>query len=76
MQLLTFLQDKSARMIKQKVSKVVTVGINAGFLAQAGRTEELERLKRLQGRLALGYCYCTAGNCVYKENFSVKKDIV
>lgn len=56
-------------MIKQKVPKVVTVGIDAGFLAQACWTEEWKRLKRLQGRLALGYCYSTAGNCGYKENF-------
>lgn len=55
-------------MIKQKVSKVITVGIDAGFFAQAGWTEEWKRLKRLQGRLALGYCYSTAGNWKYKEH--------
>lgn len=60
---LTFLQHKATRMIEDKVSEVVAVGINARFLAEAGGAKERERLQRPKGCLALGHRCGTAGHC-------------
>lgn len=60
----TFPQHETARMVEQEVLEVIAVGIDAGLLAQAGGTEKLERLQRLQSRLALGDGDRAAGDCM------------
>lgn len=50
----TSFDDDAARMVEQKFAKVVALGIEAGLLAQARRTEKRERLEGLEGGQALG----------------------
>jgi hypothetical protein len=54
-------------MVEQKVSKVVTVRIDARLFAQTGRTKKWERLKRSQRRLALSHRHCAARHCEIEE---------
>lgn len=50
----TSFDDNAARMVEQKVAKVVALGIEAGLLAQARRTEKRKRLEGLERGQALG----------------------
>ena len=67
--LLTFLQHKSARMIEQKVSKIVAIGIDSGLLAQARRSKERKRLKRPESCLTFRNCHGAA--CDWKEKWKI-----